>query len=446
MAINSGADEWAGPDQPRHPLLLCVDAIETALKDVTGVDPLFAPTGVKRQALVRLTKLGGRLESLRMQVMANSGDVAEADGARNVASWLAPQVNTETATQTAAENLACDLGAHYPLLREALAAGRANLNQAGVIRRSLNELRRIEGVTTEILTKAEELLVEACDTMTPKYLKSFADGVLEHIDPDFFDDAERKKLEAELKKARAEARLTMRKRGDGSTDVSARIPDSLALRLKTYLEAFTSPRHQTTADTGEGGTGSGSLADAAIGSRYRDPATGERLPHDRMMGEAFCAFLERFDPHRMPKHGGMATTLVITTQYDALTDQLGVGTLPDGTRLAGGDVRRLSCNALILPAVLGGKSAVLDLGTARRLFSVEQRIALGIAHPTCQASGCTVPSAWCEAHHRTPWSRGGPTDLANGMLLCPFHHQRIHDDSYLVKEMPDGSVRFARRR
>lgn len=443
MAFNSDTDQWDGPDQARHPLLGCVDAIEAALKDVADVDPVFAPTEVKRQALVKLTRLGSRLESLRMNVMANADDVAEADAARNVGAWLGPQVNTETATQAAAENLACDLKLHYPLLREALATGAANLQQAAVIRRSLNELRRLDDVTPEILTTAEEFLVAECAHLSPNELKTLADAVLQHIDPEIFDDAERKKLEADLKKARADSRLTMRKRGDGSTDVHARVPDSLALRLKTYLEAFTSPRHQATSD---GSPSAGSLADAAIGSRYRDPATGERLPHDRMMGEAFCALLERYDPNHMPKHGGMATTLVITTQYDTLTDQLGVGTLPDGTRLAAGDVRRLACTAQILPGVFDGDSAVLDFALTRRLFSVAQRIGLGIAHPTCQASGCTVPSTWCEAHHRTPWSRGGPTDLANGMLLCPFHHQRIHDDSYLVKELPNGDVRFARRR
>src|SRR5699024_4816396 len=104
-----------------------------------------------------------------------------------------------------------------------------------------------------------------------------ADGVLEHLDPEVFDEAERKKLEADLKKARAETRLSIRKRGDGASDIHARVPDSIATRLKTYLEAFTAPRHTHT-DAKPSGGGSGSLADGAVvGSRYRDPATGERL-------------------------------------------------------------------------------------------------------------------------------------------------------------------------
>ncbi|MDN5894317.1 MAG: HNH endonuclease [Nocardioides sp.] len=445
MEPTSDTQRTDGTGHDRHPLQLCGDAIGAALKDVAGINPLFAPVEAKRETLLSLTRLGDQVESLRMSVMANAGDVAEAEAARSIAAWLAPKVLTQRETQSKAEKLACDLHSHYPVLREALSTAHANIHQTRVIARSLNELRRLEEVTTKILDTAEEFLVAQCAHLTPAELKILADGVLEHLDPDVFTDAERKKLESDLKKARSETRMTMRKRGDGSTDVSIRIPDSLALRLKTYLEAHTSPRHDSNRNSFEQ-RDSGSLADGAVASRYRDPATGERLPQERLMGEAFCAFLERYDPNQMPKHGGMATTLVITTDYDALTQRLGPGTLPDGSRLAAGDLRRLACNAKIIPAVLGDNSAVLDLGTTRRLFSVEQRIAAGIAHPTCQASGCTIPSTWCEAHHRTPWSQGGNTDLDNAMLLCNFHHQRIHDDSYLVKELSNGDVRFATRR
>jgi len=65
----------------------------------------------------------------------------------------------------------------------------------------------------------------------------------------------------------------------------------------------------------------------------------------------------------------------------------------------------------------------------------------------CRAQGCEVPAAWCEAHHfGRPWAEGGKTDLAAGKLLCSWHHHRAHNERYLHVELPNGDVRFHRRR
>ena len=63
----------------------------------------------------------------------------------------------------------------------------------------------------------------------------------------------------------------------------------------------------------------------------------------------------------------------------------------------------------------------------------------------CRADGCEVPAAWCEAHHHDPWSRGGRTDLADGALLCSFHHHRAHDRRYDMRAMANGDLRYHRR-
>ena len=96
--------------------------------------------------------------------------------------------------------------------------------------------------------------------------------------------------------------------------------------------------------------------------------------------------------------------------------------------------------------MLGGRSEVLDLGRAARLFKPAQRKAMIIRDRECRAEGCTIPAAWCEAHHwGKPWSRGGRTDLKDGLLLCSWHHHRAHDDTFAASRMPNGDVRFSRR-
>ena len=103
----------------------------------------------------------------------------------------------------------------------------------------------------------------------------------------------------------------------------------------------------------------------------------------------------------MPLHGGDATTVLVTIDFDRLRDGLGTALVGD-TPITAGQARRLACTAKVLPAVLGGTSEILDLGRARRLFSPAQRKAMAIRDVTCRAEGCEIPAAWCEAHHAKP--------------------------------------------
>ena len=68
-----------------------------------------------------------------------------------------------------------------------------------------------------------------------------------------------------------------------------------------------------------------------------------------------------------------------------------------------------------------------------------------IRDKTCTEVACTMPAAYCEAHHPKPWSEGGQTNLDDGKLLCPFHHHRAHDPGWITHHHPNGSTSFTRR-
>jgi hypothetical protein len=51
----------------------------------------------------------------------------------------------------------------------------------------------------------------------------------------------------------------------------------------------------------------------------------------------------------------------------------------------------------------------------------------------------------CHAHHDHPWSRGGPTTVTDGRLLCQRHHTLAHDVRYRQTIGPTGKVTFTRR-
>jgi hypothetical protein len=49
-----------------------------------------------------------------------------------------------------------------------------------------------------------------------------------------------------------------------------------------------------------------------------------------------------------------------------------------------------------------------------------------------------------QGHHVRHWAQGGPTTLANLLLLCRRHHRAVHEEGYQVAREPDESLRFRR--
>lgn len=121
------------------------------------------------------------------------------------------------------------------------------------------------------------------------------------------------------------------------------------------------------------------------------------------------------------------TTLVVTMSLEALLERVrGAGLLDTDAALSPSAVRRLACEAGIVPMVLGARSEVLDLGYTQRLFTPAQRRALAVRDGGCSFPDCTIPPQWCDAHHVVHWLFGGRTDLLNGALLCGRHHTVVH--------------------
>jgi len=53
----------------------------------------------------------------------------------------------------------------------------------------------------------------------------------------------------------------------------------------------------------------------------------------------------------------------------------------------------------------------------------------------CGWPTCLEPPGRCQSAHIKGWHQGtgkprGPTDLANGILFCPYHHRRYDNDGW----------------
>ena len=96
-------------------------------------------------------------------------------------------------------------------------------------------------------------------------------------------------------------------------------------------------------------------------------------------------------------------------------------------------VRRLACEAEILPVVLDGRSVPIDVGRSKRLATVHQRRALEAIHPTCAIPDCEVIFDHCNVHHIDYWENGGATDLNNMIPLCSRHHHAAHEGGWKIQ-------------
>ncbi|MEI5674416.1 MULTISPECIES: HNH endonuclease signature motif containing protein [unclassified Nocardioides] len=410
-------------DHP-HPIRVAVREIDHALKTVADVNPSFMTTPDKAAALRELAVLEARVGELRLRVAADACDVAEEHGARDVGAWTAHAVRRRRADCARELRLALAL-ADRPVLAAAVREGAVNLDQAHVIADALAALPG--DVDAEVVDRAEVALVGYAADFDPTELHRLGRRILDVVAPEVAEAVEARHLADLEASARQRMRLGLRACGDGTTRISALIPDASAARLATYLHAFTNPRRDTD-----------------------DETPVERAPSGRQAAAAFCQLLEAVDPGRLPLHGGDTTTLVVTMTLDSLRSEIGTATLGNPgpgdshDRITAGEARRLACTANLVPAVLGGKSEVLDLGRSQRLYTRPQRRAMGLRDRECRAEGCHIPAPWCEAHHLRPWSRGGRTDLDDGVLLCSRHHHHIHDPAYGVEHLPEGQFRFHR--
>ncbi|GAB3621765.1 hypothetical protein GCM10027417_30270 [Glutamicibacter endophyticus] len=113
------------------------------------------------------------------------------------------------------------------------------------------------------------------------------------------------------------------------------------------------------------------------------------------------------------------------------------GITAHGLAIDSGALRRMLCEANIIPLVLGGASEILDVGRSQRYFPTVMKRAILARDRGCIVPGCTVPAENCEIDHVQEWEHGGVTSVGNGATLHPGHHVDRHAGLFDVV-MKDG--------
>jgi hypothetical protein len=287
---------------------------------------------------------------------------------------------------------ACREAKHGPLA-EAVGAGEVSVAKADRVLRALAQIEPF--LTFEQYLADQEIILPVAMTGTDRQLRQVLRYLVECARPE--DDSD----EFEKKQRRGRG-LSERAVAGGLEEFVWRLDPEGAAFVRAAI---------------------GPLSKPAPDQDGPDPRSAQQRRSD-----ALLAILQR----GMTSPGEAGTTsnakVVVTISWEQLVGQLrGLGCTMTGEQLSVRAVRRLACEADLIPVLLGGDGEVLDMGRQARLATPAQRRALWLTQQGCTYQGCSMPAQWCAAHHGVWWSRDGDTDLDNLYLLCPRHHTIVHE-------------------
>jgi len=329
---------------------------------------------------------------------------------RSTASWLQTRLHLDPQPARERVQAAAALDRRR-VVDDSLNTGTVDARQAAVIAAAVNDIPAAAG--EEVVAAAETTLINYAAQWAPHQLRRLGERILEHVAPEIAEQNEQEALDRADARAYANRSLTLTR------------PEDRQVRI----------------------FGSLTIEDAAIVNAALDPLctprpADERTPAERRADALVDVCRLALNTHVLPDNGGSPPQLAVTVAFDVLQGQLQTGTLDTGQRLSPTTVRRLACDAQILPITLGSTGQVLDAGRARRLATTPIRRSLVVRDNGCAFPGCDRPPRWCDAHHILPWTQGGTTTLDNLVLLCRHHHRTIHAGDWKIRLNTDKFPEF----
>ena len=300
----------------------------------------------------------------------------------------------------------------YPYVAPALLAGALSPRAARAIVEAIDAVS--VRVSSEELIEVESILVEHAPRLTARAVDKLCRQVIDRFDPDGAEPRE--------DELRAPSGIKVIRGRDGLVTWIVKMHPEAAGFLTTAVDARTAPRREVTFTEED----------------FSPFAEDDRTPAQRRL-DALISIARESLSNDHGKLAGTSVTMNVTMSLDDLISGIGSARI-DGIDepISAATARRLACDAQIIPIVLGGDGQTLDLGHSQRLFSEPQRRALALRDGGCVFTNCTAPPGWCEVAHLTAWAIGGPTDLRNGALMCPFHHRRFDHDGWDFAWTSDG--------
>ncbi len=325
------------------------------------------------------------------------------EGCVSCAHWVSWRCGVAPVTAREHVRIAARLD-ELPLVREAFARGELSYSK-------VRALARVEEVQDE--AELVELARQASAAQLERIVAAFRRVTREEADTRYRDRS-----------------LDLFRESDGTVYLNGRLPADLgAIVLAAVQEAEQRLDDRAEAAGPEPQSG---------GHPRRPPAAARRA--DALVWLAQTAWAAPDDAGRVTSGRVEVTVNVDASALAATSDDApGCAELQDGTPLAAETIRRLCCDAGIVPTVVDGEGTVLDVGRRTRSIPPAIRRALTRRDAGCRFPGCDR-TRWLQAHHVQHWAHGGRTSLGNLVLLCHHHHQLLHEGGYRLEAREDDAA------
>ncbi|WP_264020564.1 HNH endonuclease signature motif containing protein [Mycolicibacterium setense] len=166
--------------------------------------------------------------------------------------------------------------------------------------------------------------------------------------------------------------------------------------------------------------------------------TSDQAPPFPNMVDAFMSLIEAgWDTESAHRPHGQHTTVIVHLNLDSDGDKP-VASLHLGPLLTDEERQYLLCEAT-LEAWFERHGQPIGVGRTTRTISRRLRRALEHRDHSCVVPGCGATRG-LHAHHLTHWEDGGPTELHNLVLLCPYHHRLHHQGGITITGPADRLV------
>jgi hypothetical protein len=219
----------------------------------------------------------------------------------------------------------------------------------------------------------------------------------------------------------------------GAHRLAGSITPEVAAQLQLIFDAFNNPRVGGAPAPGVVFTeASADDADDEFNADPRnviDSRTASQKRHDALA--AALGIAARHD--EMPSLGGASPTLVVHVDAKDLTAGTGWATIPGREAPVPLSVAAHTACTGAIQRVLFDEGRIIGITTTDRVFNAHQRRAIVARDRECLIPGCHVSASWCEIHHVTEHSRGGPTSSDNGVPLCWWHHRSLGTSGWEIR-------------